>query len=184
MPHDQVSKTYSWKLEADLTDVYRRSIIHVAEQSIAEFDQTGEARHHREDLAWMLQLFTGAYDEIVATYIEPRRATDPNAANHLAFLLGSLMVVACDIGGRAVTDNPAIETAKEVLSSRQASRARAAKQLKFLPEADERRRAIIEIAGGEDKLKRGPKFAGTIRFRLESNPKFTKMLARGRGFST
>ena len=58
MLQDRISKSYSWKTEADLTDHYRLSIIHVAEQSIAEFDKTEEARHYREELAWMLQLFT------------------------------------------------------------------------------------------------------------------------------
>jgi hypothetical protein len=144
------------------------------------------SRHDSDDLAWILQLFTGAYDEIVATHIDPRQrqATDPSAANHLKYLLGSLMVGAFQIGRRGITDNPAVEAAIAVLHSHQASRARAGKQLKSAPLADERRRAIIEVAGGDDKLRRGSKYASAIRSELERNPKFKELVAKARGYST
>ena len=182
MPRDQIPQPPSWKAEADLTDQYRISIARVAQLSMADLGKAPEEHHHLDNLVWMLKLFLDAYDDIDASHIRRRETENPSDANHLKHLLGSLMVGAFQIGALAVADNPNIETAKIILSSRQARGARKAWQGNSASLADERRRAIIEMAGGLDKLRKGRKYAADILSQLAKNPNF-KHLTSGIGFS-
>ena len=183
MDNSQKLKTLDLKDGPGLVDLDRNSIVRVAERAIAECDEN--EGHRREELECAKMLFVSAHEEIVGAPIQPLHTMDEGKARHFEFLLNRVAGCAFRIGERATTSDPTMESTEGRLKVEQASRARAALQIRYKLMAVARRRLIIAVAGGVDKLQPGDKFAVSLNHALFTEEKFRELRPRPatRGYS-
>jgi hypothetical protein len=183
MDNSQKLKALDLKDGPGLVDLDRDSIVRVAERAIAECDEN--EGHRREELKCAKMLFVSAYEELVGTLTQPLHTMDEGKARHFEFLLNAVAGCAFRIGERATTSGPTMESTEGRLKAEQASRARAALQIKYKLMAVARRHVIIVVAGGADKLHPGHKFAVSLNHALFTEEKFRELRPRPatRGYS-